>query len=681
MTTAKNQSTLQTDVYFLLSSAFILMILQTVLRLILLARNHELATQVPMTDLCASFLIGMRFDLIITVYAVTPLVLGMLFRQGFKFRKLYLVWLTFVASLLIFLAVMELDFYHEFHTRLNSLVFEYLKEEPGTVLSMVWYGFPVIKYLMLVVVLVTIIYYALKKNSDHIAHGQRQISYSTRLCVFFLLLIVSIVAARGTLRQGPPLRWGDAFHSEYLFSNHLALNGVYTLSKAIIGSRKVDNKWLKQMPLDEANSIVKTMLLTSKDKLLSSDTSPTYRQYDAGEGLQSEPLNVVFILMESFSGEYVGALGHDYSITPEFDKLSQKGLLFERFFSNGTHTHQGMFASVSCFPNLPHYEYLMQQPEGTRKFSGSIQITADRGYQSLYVYNGDFAWDNQKGFFGTQGMQRFIGRHDYVNPIFSDPTWGVSDQDMFNRAEIELKELPKDKPFFAFLQTLSNHTPYALPIPLPVRPVTGFGSLDEHLTAMRYSDWALGQFFKKVEQSSYYKNTIFVIVGDHGFGTNRQLTDIDLLRFHVPLLIIGPGIIEKYGRRNTMVGSQVDIAPIIAGLLGGKNVHSCWGRDLLNIDDKGFAIIKPSGSDPTTAIISGEEILVRDAYDKEKLYSYQLGKLPEVTLSSSDDKNVMSHRLSAYIQSATKSLLDASTHRPDFLTKKDISNKYDKPQK
>ena len=70
MTTAKNQSTLQTDVYFLLSSAFILMILQTVLRLILLARNHELATQIPMTDLCASFLIGMRFDLIITVYAI-----------------------------------------------------------------------------------------------------------------------------------------------------------------------------------------------------------------------------------------------------------------------------------------------------------------------------------------------------------------------------------------------------------------------------------------------------------------------------------------------------------------------------------------------------------------------------------------------------------------------------------
>ena len=31
-------------------------------------------------------------------------------------------------------------------------------------------------------------------------------------------------------------------------------------------------------------------------------------------------------------------------------------------------------------------------------------------------------------------MKRFVGRNDYVNPVVSDPTWGVSDQDMFTRA-------------------------------------------------------------------------------------------------------------------------------------------------------------------------------------------------------------------------------------------------------
>ncbi len=54
-------------------------------------------------------------------------------------------------------------------------------------------------------------------------------------------------------------------------------------------------------------------------------------------------------------------------------------------------------------------------------------------------------------------MEKFISRHDYINPVFSDPTWGVSDEDMFNRAAEELVQIQADKPFFAFLQCLSNH--------------------------------------------------------------------------------------------------------------------------------------------------------------------------------------------------------------------------------
>lgn len=104
-----------------------------------------------------------------------------------------------------------------------------------------------------------------------------------------------------------------------------------------------------------------------------------------------------------------------------------------------------------------------------------------------------------KRFFRNQGMTHFIGRDEYKNPIFSDSTWGVSDEDMFNRSVQELSSLPSERPFYAILQTLSNHMPYALPDKLPIEPVLGFGELDEHLTAQRYSDWALGQFFKQAK--------------------------------------------------------------------------------------------------------------------------------------------------------------------------------------
>jgi phosphoglycerol transferase MdoB-like AlkP superfamily enzyme len=300
----------------------------------------------------------------------------------------------------------------------------------------------------------------------------------------------------------------------------------------------------------------------------------------------------------------------------------------------------------------------MQQPEGDTRFSGILDLVNARNYSSMYIYNGDFAWDNQRGFFGGQGMQRFIGRHDFVNPVFSDPTWGVSDEDMFNRAVEELNNQPTDKPFFAFLQTLSNHTPYALPENLPVEAVTKMGDLNEHLTAMRYADWALGQFFRKIEKSPFYENTIFVLVGDHGFGTNEQLTDIDLLRFHVPLLILGPNVTDKYGFTNPTVGAQVDIAPTIAGLMGGAFIHSCWGRDLLNVKDAGFALIKQSGSDLMTAFIENDILFLQDPSLKDRLYQYKLADQNHVQLIQDKEKHdEMELKANAYIQSAMDALL------------------------
>ena len=121
--------------------------------------------------------------------------------------------------------------------------------------------------------------------------------------------------------------------------------------------------------------------------------------------------------------------------------------------------------------------------------------------------------------------------------------------------------------------------------------MTGYGSLDdEHLTAMRYSDWRWASSSRR-RKSPYYKDTLFVVVGDHGFGRPLSSSpEMDLHRFNVPLLLIAPGIQEKFGTHLPTVGTQVDIVPTIMGLLGGETVHQCWGRDLLNLPegDKGL---------------------------------------------------------------------------------------------
>lgn len=673
----KLQPTVKSHLAYTLLSGLAIMLMLSGLRLALLMYNREMIGDTPTSTFVEAFFNGLRFDLRLVVYLLIPLLLAVLSARAMRWRGLFRAWLTIASSVVLLCGLMEMDFYREFHQRLNGLVFQYVKEDPKTVLSMIWYGYPVVRYL-LAWAFVTWLLSLVFKGFDRLTRpqvavpanvGRSVAPWYARAGVFVVILLIAVVAARGTLRQGPPLRWGDAYTTDSNFANQLGLNGSLTLIAAAKSrmSEDRDNIWKATLPQDQAQSTVRDMLLTPHDTLVDSDTAAVRRNFQPPQGNTLPIKNVVVILMESFAGHSVGALGAEGNITPYFDKLAQEGLLFDHFFSSGTHTHQGMFATMGCFPNLPGFEYLMQTPEGSHKLSGLPEmLSAARGYDDVYVYNGDFAWDNQSGFFSNQGMTTFIGRNDYVNPVFSDPTWGVSDQDMFNRGNEELaKRGAAGKPFYALLQTLSNHVPYALPAELPVDKVTGRGSLDLHLTAMRYSDWALGQFFEKARKEPYFKETLFIVLGDHGFGNEQQITEMDLGRFNIPLLLIGPGIQEKFGKVNHTVGSQPDVVPTIMGRLGGASQHQCWGRDLLNLPagDPGFAVIKPSGSEQTVAIVKGDRILVEPRDMDTRLYRYQLGRefgaqlIPDTDANAADVPQLRA-KLDSFIQTATKSLLD-----------------------
>ena len=658
--------TLKSHLLFTAVSVVLWLLLLSGLRGLLLAYNQEMLGSTSTADLLEAFSNGLRFDLRLIVYISVPLVLGMLIPWLMNQRRALVAWLTFSAAISILLGIIELDFYREFHQRLNSLVFQYLNEDPATVLSMIWHGFPVVTLLSAWLgcsMLMWWLFSVAERKTRAYALPDRRYSYVTQGIAFSICLVICVVAARGTLRQGPPLRWGDAYTTHSMFANHLGLNPVlslYNAAKTTFSAHR-DNIWKATLPAEQAQDITRDLVLTAHDQLIDADSAAIRRIFSPLADTQLPVRNVVVVLIESFAGRYTGALGSMDQITPEFDQLSKEGLLFTRFFSNGTHTHQGMFASMACFPNLPAFEYLMQTPEGGNQFSGLPQLLSARQFQDAYVYNGDFAWDNQQGFFSNQGMTHFVGRNDYVNPVVSDPTWGVSDQDMFDRSIVELNQLEDDKPFYALLQTLSNHTPYALPDVLPIEPVTGHGSLDLHLTAMRYSDWALGEFFKQAKQQPWYKDTLFVVLGDHGFGAPEQMTEMDLYRFHVPMLLLAPGIQEQFGTHNATVASQVDMVPTIMGRLGDDVQHQCWGRDVLSLaaDDPGFAIIKPSGSDQTVALIKGDRILIQPKDVNARVWTYQLGTDPQSAPATphTDDTHWL-QQLNAYIQTATRSLLD-----------------------
>lgn len=625
-----------------------------IFRLILMRQHVELLSGVPIDELIRSYAIGLHFDLRVACIAMLPVLFLTIF-QGTRYRTLCTVWLTIVACVITLLCLIELEFYQEFQQRLNILVLQYVKEDPETVARMIWGGFPVVTY-VLAWVLVTfvswlIFRYLLKDRQD-------RLSLRLSLPLLVILILSTALLARGTLRSGPPLRWGDAYFSEVMFLNHLALNGSFTLAKAVMDndSSSQSRLWENVLPVAEAYRSAKAQLHTLGDQF-STDASMTVRRHQSGNS-SSKALNVVIVLMESFSGQYVGTLGNKAEVTPRFDALSKQGVLFTRAFSNGTHTHQGTFATLSCFPNLPGHEYLMQQREGMNAFSGLTTVLPD--YNSVFVYNGDFSWDNQNGFFRNQGVQSFVGRHDFVDPVFVDDVWGVSDQDMFDRAVLELDQLDKSGPFIAYLQSLSNHLPYNIPQSTEFDPITNQGALSERLTAMKYSDWALGEFFEKIKDKPYYKDTIFVVLGDHGFGTSTQLTEINLLRFHVPILVIAPGLSPL---RSDIVASQVDVIPTILGLLDSSAQHQCWGRDLLNLPkgDDGFAVIKPSGGEATVGRIQGDKILTFDHELGSHLYGYSLTVPMATPIHDEPLAEDFLGSLHAYVQTALAGLKANST--------------------
>ena len=208
------------------------------LRGLLLYTNLGLAEQIPLVDLTRTFLVGLRFDLIITCILGTPLVLALLLPGGLGTRRLALLWLGITGALTLFAGVSELEFYREFHTRLNSIAFHYLQEDAATVSSMIWNGYPVVRYLLLWLLLsgiyITVLRWIDRHTPKRPVAGYR---VAMRVPVFFLILLLAVWGGRGTLRSGPPLRWGDAFHSQHLFANHLALNGTYTLAKAAMAAK------------------------------------------------------------------------------------------------------------------------------------------------------------------------------------------------------------------------------------------------------------------------------------------------------------------------------------------------------------------------------------------------------------------------------------------------------------
>ena len=569
---------------YLLKEYLILIFLMTINRFIFLFINRQGMIGVPNKILAKSFLYGWVFDNSIVCYY-----LGMLLILLLLYSILRIVWLGMIgkwiiniykiitSSFIFIILLADIEYFKEFNFHINATIFDYadhLTEIKSTVIYGNYNVIPMIlAFIIIEMIYLNISFSAFKKD----VYKYRKIGFTllNDLGTIILIGIITIFGARGGFSQST-LNWGRAYFSEYSFANQLALNGVFTLGKSVDLARKDAKKGKYKISNifsdEELKKNMREYIGTEKDTFLS-EKNILLRKTKTGK--EEKKYNVVIVLMESFMGDTVGALGGQPDLTPNYDKLAKQGLLFTNFFSSGNRSNRGILSVLTGFPSQ-YGKSILKKSVGQKPFIALPKILKKRGYSTSFMYGGDIEFDNMKGFLATNGIEKIISRDNFTDED-KKIKWGVPDDILFKRAADYLGTLKE--PFFFEMFTLSNHAPFDIDDKFKTLTEKDYKDYQRY-NAFKFADYSIGHFVNAVKDKKWAQNTIFVFVADHGQNRGKSI-DIDWKKFSNPLVIWTPGGQLKPQKISTP-GGQLDLLPTIMGILGGDYIQSSWGKDLLS---------------------------------------------------------------------------------------------------
>ncbi|MCI5132086.1 MAG: LTA synthase family protein, partial [Candidatus Electrothrix sp. EH2] len=285
---------------------------------------------------------------------------------------------------------------------------------------------------------------------------------------------------------------------------------------------------------------------------------------------QGKQPNVVLILMESVRAKESGAYGAKQSFTPAFDRLAQQGLLYKNFYANGTQTVRAELSLLcSFYPNFTGTPIYMKRPK--LRLSSLPGILKDDGYRTLWISGFKASYANKDGFLRKHGIEELYDGSDLDPDSTEKIGWGYSDRAIFSYAEAILDK--QQEPFFAEIMTLSNHWPFDFPYSETpkILPETADNKYSNYCRGIYYTDWAMGEFMKRMRKKSYFNNTLFIITADHGiwyFPPEEKLSTVEKQEayFRMPLLFYAPAVLAP--KVSDIVTSQIDVAPTVLDLLG-----------------------------------------------------------------------------------------------------------------
>lgn len=371
--------------------------------------------------------------------------------------------------------------------------------------------------------------------------------------------------------QWTPINESTVFFSRSEMANLGALNAVWYLLYSTVAQQEAPttNPYVV-LPAADAGAVVDSL----------------YR--NAGDTPQSllrvaRP-NVILIIWESFTAKVVARLGGRPDVTPQFDRWTHQGVLFDSVFASGERSAQGLVSILSGFPSVPK-DAIMTRPRKAASLPQLGQSMRRAGYHTSYYYGGELAFANMKAYVLNGGFDRVTGVEAFAESE-RNSKWGAHDHVVLGRALVELRH--EQRPFFSTVFTLSSHEPFEV----PVAPV--FAGEDEStlfLNAHHYTDAAIGQFLDAAAREPWWDSTLVVIIADHGSplpvpvpGQVESVPD----RYHIPMLWLG-GALRVRDTVIHRIAASVDVAPTVLGQVGVRPDGFRWGQNILHPGQGGFA--------------------------------------------------------------------------------------------
>lgn len=520
-------------------------------------------------DYVQPFAIGLWFDVLVLSLMVIPatvywVLLPRHLRGGRVDRALTFGCFAFVAFLTGFVLIGEVLFWDEFSARFNFIAVDYLVYT-REVVGNIWQSYPVAKLINGLVAGSLLLAYLLRRQ---IAPVPDRTTLAARAAVG-----TCVAATASAMFFVTASNWTNASSNQY--ANELSGNGYYAFVYAFLNNEIDYKRFYRTTNPGEINTRIRSLVEAPNAKFVRPGGWDITRDISYKQPMLKK--NVVLVTIESLSARYMGTFGHDSGLTPNLDEVASQSLLFTNMLATGTRTVRGLEAVTLAVPPTPG-QSILRRPHNENLFSiGSV--LRDHGYSTTYLYGGDGRFDSMNEFFSANGY-RVIDRGSFPpTEVTFFNAWGVCDEDLFARAVKEADaSFAKGELFFQHVMTVSNHRPFTYPagkIELPSivanRPLVNMsdrtiGKYAEQTreAAIKYTDYAIGQFLRNARSKPWFSDTLFVFVADHTASAAGKI-EIDVDGYHIPAMIYAPSFVQS--RRDERLVSQMDVAPTILGAL------------------------------------------------------------------------------------------------------------------